>query len=62
VPPIEEVREDIRQLLKERRLNEAIEGRTEELRREADVLTFFDEPEGLPPVVLEIGQSSDGSE
>jgi len=55
VPPIETVREDIRELLKERRLNEAIEERTEELRREADVLTFFDdEPAGLPPVVLEI--------
>lgn len=55
VPPIDEVREDIRGLLKERRLNRAIEERTEELRREADVLTFFDaEDEGLPPVVLEI--------
>lgn len=55
VPPIEEVREEIRQLVKERRLNEAIEERTEELRREADVLTFFDsEHEGLPPVVMEI--------
>lgn len=56
VPPIEDVREEIRQLLRERRLNEAIEARTEELRREADVLNFFDsEHESLPPVVLEIG-------
>lgn len=56
VPPIEDVREEIRQLLKERRLNDAIEARTEELRREADVLNFFDEEhEELPPVVLEIG-------
>lgn len=55
VPPIEEVREEIRELLKERRLNEAIERRTEELRREADILTFFDsEHEDLPPVVMEI--------
>jgi hypothetical protein len=55
VPPIEEVREEIRELLKERRLNEAIEERTEELRREADILDFFDsEREELPPVVLEI--------
>ncbi len=60
VPPIDDVREEIRQLLKERRLNQAIEERTEELRREADILTFFDaEPEGLPPVVLEIDQSSE---
>lgn len=55
VPPLDEVREEIRQLLKERRLNQAIEERTEELRREADVLTFFDsEHEALPPVVLEL--------
>lgn len=55
-PRIEEVREEIRQLLRQRRLNEAIETRTEELRREADVLNFFDsEHDGLPPVVLEIG-------
>jgi hypothetical protein len=57
-PPIEDVREEIRNLLKERRLNEAIEARTEELRRDADVLSFFDsEHEELPPVVLEIGPS-----
>lgn len=62
VPPLDEVREEIRQLLKERRLNQAIEERTEELRREADVLTFFDsEHEGLPPVVLELDQSPDDS-
>lgn len=55
-PPIEDVREQIRQLLRERRLNDAIEARTEELRREADVLNFFDsDHESLPPVVLEIG-------
>lgn len=55
-PPIAEVREEIREILKQRKLNEAIERRTEELRREADVLDFFDEEhEGLPPVVLEIG-------
>jgi hypothetical protein len=55
VPPIEEVREEIRELLKQQRLNQAIEERTEELRREADILNFFDsEHETLPPVVLEI--------
>jgi len=56
VPPIEDVREDIRNLLKQQRLNEAIEARTEELRRQADILNFSDEDhEELPPVVLEIG-------
>lgn len=60
VPPIDDVREEIRQLLKERRLNEAIEERTEELRREADILTFFDsEAEGMPPVVLELTSEDD---
>lgn len=55
-PPIETVREDIRQILKERRLDDAIEERTEELRREADILNYFDRESGeLPPVVLELG-------
>ena len=42
-PPIEVVRERIRNLLKQQRLNEAIDGATEELRREADILSFFDD-------------------
>lgn len=51
-PPLEEVREEIRGVLKERRLNEEIERWTEELRREADVQLFLDQPaESLPPVV-----------
>ncbi len=55
VPPIEDVREDIRNLLKEQRLNHAIEQRTEELRREADIVNYFDsEHDHLPPVVLEV--------
>ncbi len=55
-PPIAQVREEIREILKQRKLNQAIERRTEELRREADILDFFDEEhDGLPPVVLEIG-------
>lgn len=51
VPPIEEVREQIRALLKEQRLNEEIVRWTEELRRNADVQLFLDEPRELPPVV-----------
>ena len=52
VPPIEEVREDIRELLREQRLNREVETWTEQLRREADVSRFPDEPQGpLPPVV-----------
>jgi len=55
VPPLEEVRDQIRNVLRERRLNEAIGKWTEDLRREADVQVFFDQPAGkLPPVVKKI--------
>lgn len=50
-PPLDEVREEIRGLLKERRLDDEVARWTAELRREADVLTFLDEPlEELPPL------------
>ena len=42
VPPIEEVRERIRGVLKEQRLNQELETWTEELRREADIVDHFD--------------------
>lgn len=52
VPPIDEVREDIRLVLKERKLNRELERWTQELRREADVNIYFDRPDRpLPPVV-----------
>ena len=51
VPPIEEVREDIRELLREQRLNARLVTWTRELRNEADIAIFFEEPAGLPPVV-----------
>ncbi len=51
-PPLEEVRESIRAVLRELRLNEEIERWTEELRREADVVDLLDAPpRPLPPVV-----------
>jgi hypothetical protein len=54
-PRIEAVREDIRAVLRERRLNEEIERWTEELRREADVIDLWDrEAARLPPVVATI--------
>lgn len=56
VPPIREVREPIRQVLKEELLNEEIERWTDELRRDADVVDYFDrEQRELPPVVHEVG-------
>jgi parvulin-like peptidyl-prolyl isomerase len=55
VPPQDEVRDQIRAVLREQRLNDAIEKWTEDLRREADVQVYFDQPAGaLPPVVKKI--------
>jgi hypothetical protein len=52
VPPIDDVREHIRALLRAQRLNREIERRTEELRNAADVVDFLvEEHRGLPPVV-----------
>lgn len=54
-PPLAEVRETIREVLRERRLNEEIERWTRELRREADVQILIDDyPDELPPVRLTI--------
>jgi hypothetical protein len=54
-PPIEEVRESIRAVLRERRLNEEIERWTAELRAAADVVDLLEVPERpLPPVRFEI--------
>ena len=62
VPPQQEVREEIRAVLREMLLNEEIERWTEELRQEADIVDFFDSPrEELPPLVISSqGQESDG--
>lgn len=57
VPPLAEVREVIRDVLQEQRLNEEIERWTEELRREADVLRFVEPPGELPPVVYRSEES-----
>ena len=53
VPPQQEVREEIRAVLREMRLNEEIERWTEELRQEADIVDYFDNPrKELPPLVI----------
>ncbi|HEX6203735.1 MAG TPA: hypothetical protein VF100_12080, partial [Thermoanaerobaculia bacterium] len=56
VPPLEDVREDIRSLLRAERLNTEIDEWTERLRREADIQVFlFTPPEGaLPPLLRRI--------
>lgn len=50
VPPLETVREDIRRVLREQRLNEEIRTWTDELREEADIRIYADAPRDLPPV------------
>ena len=52
VPPLDDVREQIREVLREQRLNEELAGWTAELRRKADVQDYFDRPDRpLPPKV-----------
>ena len=55
-PPLEDVREDIREVLKQEKLTEEIKTWTEELRKKADVVIYADQPAGgpLPPVVKKI--------
>jgi hypothetical protein len=60
VPPVEDVRDQIRAVLKEQRLNEELEKWTEELRRAADIHVYFDKPaDPLPPVVKRIGKKDE---
>ena len=52
VPPLDDVREQIRDVLRQRKLNQELERWTDELRREADIADYpepADRP--LPPVV-----------
>lgn len=52
VPLLETVREGIREVIRQQRLNEELAGWTEGLRRRADVVDHLERPErGLPPVV-----------
>ncbi len=54
-PPLEEVRDQIRDLLHEQQLNQEIEAWTEELRLEADVADYLDRAATeLPPVIQRI--------
>jgi len=59
-PPLEDVRDKIREVLRQQRLTEEIDRWTEELRRKANIAVYFDQPAGgpLPPVVkrLELGK------
>jgi hypothetical protein len=58
VPPVEEVRESIRAVLREARLDAEIERWTADLRRQADVIDLLDAGgQGLPPVQLVVPAS-----
>ena len=59
VPPLDDVREQIRTVLKEQRLNQELDKWTEELRRKADIHIYFDKPPGdLPPIIKRIENKS----
>lgn len=55
-PPFEDVREQIREVLKQQKLNQELENWTEELRQQADIVVHADSPDQkpLPPVVKRI--------
>jgi hypothetical protein len=56
LPPLDDMRQEIRQILRDVRLNEQIEIWTEELRLEAEIVDHLDRPqEPLPPVVRHFG-------
>jgi hypothetical protein len=63
VPKLEDVRDKIREVLRQQRLTDEIERWTEELRRKAIIAVYFDQPTGgpLPPVVkrIELGKKPD---
>jgi SurA N-terminal domain len=60
VPPLDAVRDQVRETLRQQRLTEEIDRWTEELRKKASISVYFDEPAGgpLPPVVkrIELGK------
>jgi hypothetical protein len=58
VPPLDDVRDKIREVLRQQRLSEEIDRWTEELRRKSDIAVYFDKPAGpLPPVVKRLEPS-----
>lgn len=62
VPALEDVREEIRTVLREQRLNDEIRRWTAELREEADIAVYLDTPQGpLPPVVKTLDGSNGSS-
>ncbi len=60
VPPLDQVRDQIREVLRQQRLTGEIDRWTAELRGKANIASYFDQPDGgpLPPVVkrIELGK------
>ena len=56
LPPLDEVREDVREVLKQQKLTQELQSWTEELRAKADVVIYPDQSAGapLPPVVKKL--------
>src|SRR4029077_12288855 len=56
VPPLDDVREDIREVLKQQKLTQELQTWTEELRTKADVVIYPPQGPGgpLPPVVKKL--------
>jgi parvulin-like peptidyl-prolyl isomerase len=63
VPPLDDVREDIREVLKQQRMNQELAKWTDELRAAADIVTYPDQAgdKPLPPVVKKIEAKKPGS-
>jgi hypothetical protein len=61
-PPLDDVREKIREVLRQQRLTQELERWTEELRRKAKIAIFIDQPEtaSLPPVVKRYDKTPPG--
>jgi parvulin-like peptidyl-prolyl isomerase len=57
VPPLDDVREDIREVLKQQKLTQELQTWTAELRAKADVVIYPEQGPGgpLPPVVKKLG-------
>lgn len=55
VPPLDDVREDIREVLKQQKLTQELQTWTAELRAKADVVVYPESGGPLPPVVKKLG-------
>jgi len=59
VPPVQDVREAIRAVLREQRMNEELERWTIELLQNADIEDYFDSNyESLPPLIDSVSQEA----